>query len=113
MALPKPAISDRPLTLLVGAALIGLLAMIATVWWGVGGLASPIPWHVNPSGNVDVWASNTALWRIPFGVFMSLVIGLAVGVFLWKRDRFAARFVIASLCLAQIIAWVAVVDQLW
>jgi hypothetical protein len=44
---------------------------------------------------------------------MSLAIGLALGSYLWKRDRFAARFIIASMCVLQVLAWVAVVDQLW
>ena len=87
--------------------------MIAVVWSGVGDLESIVPWHLNASGDVDGWITKSGLWRIPFGVFMSLVIGLALGAFLWTRDRFAARFIITSMCVLQILAWVAVVDQLW
>jgi hypothetical protein len=113
VSIPRPAISDSALAAIVGAAALGLLLMIGVVWWGIGDLSDVIPWHLNASGDVDVWASNSALWRVPFGVFMSLVIGLVLGAFLWKRDRFAARFIVTSLCLVQVLAWVAVVDQLW
>lgn len=113
VSVPRPAISDSALAAIVGGAAVGLLFMIGVVWWGIGDLSEVIPWHLNASGDVDAWASNTALWRIPFGVFMSLVIGIVLGAFLWKRDRFAARFIVTSLCLVQVLAWVAVIDQLW
>lgn len=113
VSISRPAISDGPLTAIVGAAVIGLLVLAGVVWWGIGDLADVIPWHLNASGDVDVWASNSTLWRIPFGVFMSLAIGLAIGAVLWKRDRFAARFIVSSMCIVQVLAWVAVIDQLW
>ncbi len=109
----RPAISDTRLAVIVGVAALGLLGMIGVVWWGIGDLADVIPWHLNASGDVDGWVSNSALWRVPFGVFMSLVIGLVLGAFLWKRDRFAARFIVSSMCIVQVLAWVAVIDQLW
>lgn len=87
--------------------------MVGVVWYGVGDLDELIPWHLNASADVDQWASNSTLWRIPFGVFMALAIGLGIGAYLWKRDRFAARFILASMCLVQLLAWVAVIDQLW
>lgn len=109
----RPAISDVPVASIVGVALLGLLIMSGVIWWGIADLAEVIPWHLNASGDVDTWASNTTLWRIPFGVFMTLAIGLAIGGYLWKRDRFAARFIITSMCIVQLLAWVAVIDQLW
>jgi hypothetical protein len=113
IGIARPAISDRGMAGIVGAAVLGLLVMIGVVWYGIGDLSTPIPWHLNASGDVDEWVSRSGLWRVPFGVFMSLAIGLALGAFLWKRDRFAARFIIASMCVLQVLAWVAVVDQLW
>ena len=109
----RPAISDSTLAGIVGIAVLGLIGMIGVVWWGIGDLTGVIPWHLNASGDVDGWVSDSSLWRIPFGVFMSLAIGLVLGVFLWKRDRFAARFIVSSMCIVQVLAWVAVIDQLW
>jgi len=97
----------------VGAAFLGLLVMAGVVWWGIGDLNTTVPWHVNASGDVDLWISNSGLWRIPFGVLVSMIIAIIVGAYLWKRDRFAARFFVVSLCIVQVLAWVAVVDQLW
>lgn len=113
VSIPRPAISDTPVAAIVGAAVLGLLIMAGIIWYSLGGVASVIPWHLDAAGNVDRWASNDTLWRIPFGSFMALAIGLVLGWFLWKRDRFAARFLIVSMCLVQILAWVAVIDQLW
>ena len=113
ISVSRPAISDSALAAIVGVAVLGLIGMIGVVWWGMSDLTGAIPWHLNASGDVDAWVSDSALWRIPFGVFMSLVIGLVLGVFLWKRDRFAARFIVSSMCIVQVLAWVAVIDQLW
>jgi hypothetical protein len=113
VSIARPAISDTSIAGIVAAAVVSLLVMIGAVWYGMGDLADVIPWHLNASGDVDQWVSDSTLWRIPFGSFMALVIGVVVGFFLWKRDRFAARFIIASMCVVQVLAWVAVIDQLW
>lgn len=113
IAIPRPAISDSTIASVVGAAILSLLIMIGTVWYGLGNTPSIIPWHLDAAGNVDTWVTNGTLWRIPFGSLMALVTGLVIGSFLWKRDRFAARFMIVSMCLIQVLAWVAVIDQLW
>ncbi|HET9660071.1 MAG TPA: hypothetical protein VFP05_07040 [Thermomicrobiales bacterium] len=113
VSIARPAISDTGIAAIVGAAVVSLLVMIGAVWYGMGDLADVIPWHVNASGDVDRWVSSSTLWRIPFGSFMALAIGSVLGFFLWKRDRFAARFIISSMCVIQVLAWVAVIDQLW
>lgn len=113
VSIARPAISDTAIAGILAAAVVSLLAMIIAVWYGMGDVADVIPWHLNASGDVDQWVSNTTLWRLPFGSFMALVIGVVLGAFLWKRDRFAARFIITSMCVVQVLAWVAVIDQLW
>ncbi len=113
VSIARPAISDTGIASIVAAAALSLLVMIGAVWYGMGNLANTIPWHLNASGDVDRWVSDSTLWRIPFGSFMALVFGLIAGFYLWKRDRFAARFIIASMCVVQVLAWVAVIDQLW
>ncbi|MCO5221174.1 MAG: hypothetical protein M9947_06260 [Thermomicrobiales bacterium] len=109
----RPAIADGTLAAIAGAGVLGLLVLVGLVWWGVGDLDGLIPWHLNASGDVDHWVTNSTLWRIPFGVFVSMAFGLIAGFYLRKRDQFAARFILVSMCLVQIVAWVAVVDQLW
>ncbi len=113
VGIARPAISDSTLAAIVGLAALGLVVMAGVVWWGMNDLSDVIPWHLNASGDVDGWASNSTLWRVPFGALMSLVIGLVLGAYLWKRDRFAARFIVSSMCIVQVLAWVAVIDQLW
>lgn len=113
VSVPRPAISDTTIAAVVGVAILGLLVMAGVVWYGMGDLAPIIPWHLNSAGDVDRWVSSGTLWRLPFGSFMALAIGVVLGAFLWQRDRFAARFVIVSMCIVQVLAWVAVIDQLW
>jgi Domain of unknown function (DUF1648) len=113
IVIPRPALADTTVTAVVASALVGLLIMIATLAIGADDLPDVIPVHLNASGDPDHWGSTSTLWRIPFGVFMVIVIGIAIGAITWKRDRFAARFVIFGSCLIQIIAWVAVVDYIW
>ena len=113
VSVARPAISDGVIFGIICAALVSLIAMAIAVWYGLGDVADVLPWHLNASGDVDKWASDSALWRIPFGSLMALAIGLLLGAYLWKRDRFAARFIIASMCVVQVLAWVAVIDQLW
>jgi len=113
ISVPRPAISDTPIATIAGVAVLGLLVMAGVVWYGMGNLASIIPWHLNSAGDVDRWVSSGTLWRLPFGSFMALAIGIVLGAFLWQRDRFAARFIIVSMSIVQVLAWVAVIDQLW
>lgn len=113
VSVARPAISDGVIFGIICAALVSLIAMAIAVWYGLGDVADMLPWHLNASGDVDKWASDSALWRIPFGSLMALAIGLLLGAYLWKRDRFAARFIITSMCIVQVLAWVAVIDQLW
>lgn len=87
--------------------------MLASIAAGAGDLPEWLPIHLDASGNVDVWGTKATLWRIPLGALMALIMGLVVAAFLWKRDRFAARFAIVGTAIVQVLAWVALVDFIW
>ncbi len=87
--------------------------MIASIAAGAGDLPEWFPIHYDASGNVDRWGTQSVLWRIPFGAFMAMIMSLVIAAFLWKRDRFAARFAITGSAVVQVLAWVALIDFIW
>jgi hypothetical protein len=98
---------------MVVASLLSLVLMAATIAAGAGDLPDWFPIHLDASGDPDLWGTSDALWRIPFGVLIALVMSLVIAAFLWKRDRFAARTAIAGTALVQVLAWVALLDFVW
>jgi hypothetical protein len=113
VSVPRPAVNDN---VAVGAGLLALLSvvfMVATVAAGTGDLADWIPIHLDSAGNADRWGSPDVLWRLPFGAFMVFAMSAIVAILLWKRDRFASRFVLVGTALVQIVAWVALIDHIW
>lgn len=113
VSLPRPAVPDSMLAAVVGGSVVGLVLMAVALALRVGDLPSWIPIHLNASGDPDRWGSPNTLWRIPLAVAMCTIMSLVVAVLIWKRDAFAARFVVASSVLIQLLAWVAVIDALW
>ena len=97
----------------VALSLLSLVLMIATLLAQGGDLPSSFPIHLDASGNADRFGDSATLWRIPFGILMTMLMALVVAAILWKRDRFAARFVVAGTILAQVLAWVALADFLF
>jgi hypothetical protein len=97
----------------VALSLLSLVLMAASIAAGAGDLPDWFPIHLDASGDANSWGTSDVLWRIPFGVLMALIMSLAIAAVLWKRDRFAARLAIAGTALAQVLAWVALVDFVW
>jgi len=97
----------------IGASLLSLVFMVATIAAGAGDLPEWFPIHLNASGDADAWGTSDVLWRIPFGVLIATAMSVAIAAILWKRDRFAARFAISGAAIVQVLAWVALVDFIW
>ncbi len=113
IAVPKPALDDGLALGLVGLALLGIVLMIATIAAGAGDLPEWLPLHLDAAGNPSQWGTTDVLWRIPFASMMALLMSIGIAAVLWKRDRFAARFTIAGTLVVQLLAWVALIDQIW
>ncbi len=113
ISVPKPSIDDGAMVGFVAVSLLSLVLMIATLLAQSGDLPDSFPIHLDASGNADSFGDATTLWRIPFGILMAMLMSFVIAFFLWKRDRFAARFAVAGTILAQVIAWVALVDLLF
>ncbi len=111
--MPMPAINDGVVVAVVAAALLSIVFMIGSLAAGTSNLPSVFPIHFDSSGHADIWGNKATLWRIPLGALMGTIMSLVIAAFLWKRDRFAARFAIVGAAVLQIIAWVALVDFIW
>jgi len=89
------------------------MVMIAAIALGIGDLPEWIPIHIDASGDPDQFVTDSTLWIIPFGILMTIIMALVISAVLWKHDRFASRFALAGTAIAQVLAWVAVIDFLW
>lgn len=113
VSVPRPAINDGTVIGIATISLLSLVFMAATVAAGAGDLPEWFPIHLDASGDADSWGTSDVLWRIPFGVLMTVAMSVVIAVILWKRDRFAARMAMAGTALAQVLAWVALADFIW
>ncbi|CAN5758510.1 hypothetical protein BH23CHL5_BH23CHL5_12310 [soil metagenome] len=113
IAVPRPALNDGLALGLVGLSLLGIVLMIATIAAGAGDLPEWLPLHLDAAGDPSQWGNTDVLWRVPFGAMMALLMAIGIAAVLWKRDRFAARFTIAGTVVVQLLAWVALIDQIW
>jgi hypothetical protein len=79
----------------------------------IGNLPDIIPIHLDASGTPDLWGTRSTLWRVPLAATMILLINTATAIYIAGRDPFAARFLVGSALLAQVIAWIALFLLLW
>jgi hypothetical protein len=96
-----------------GFALLSLVFMAATVAGRKSSLPDWIPIHLNAEGEPDLWGTAATLWRIPLMAAMLTIMSAAVGWYLWKRDPFASRFMLASTVLIHALCWVALINLVW
>jgi Protein of unknown function (DUF1648) len=107
------AAQDRSVLGLLGVATGGILLMTLVLASRLGNLPDVLPIHLDASGAPDLWGTKTTLWRIPLAVTMITLINAVTAWYLTPRDPFAARFLIGSALLAQVIAWIALFLLLW
>lgn len=105
--------ADPTALLLLGVNLLSLLLMALLIGLRLGGVPSPTVLHLDAAGNADRWGPPGILWRLPLmTLFISLMFGVAAW-FLHPIDRFAARFALGAAAVAQLVAWVAVIQHLF
>jgi hypothetical protein len=107
------AAQDRSVLGLLGVATGGILLMTLVLASRLGNLPDVLPIHLDASGTPDLWGTKTTLWRIPLAATMITLINTVTAWYLTPRDPFAARFLVGSALLAQVIAWIALFLLLW
>jgi len=104
-------LADSTALTLLGLNLLGVVIMSLLVGLRLGGLPSPTVFGLDAAGNPDRWGPPGVLWRLPMMSFFITLLFLAVAWFAHPIDRFAARFALGAALVAQLIAWVAVIQH--
>ena len=107
----SPLVADSTALALLGVNLAGVVLMSLLVGLRIGGLPSPTVFALDAAGNPDRWGSPGVLWRLPLMSFVITLMFLGVAWFAHPIDRFAARFALGAALVAQLIAWVAVIQH--
>jgi hypothetical protein len=108
----SPLAADQPALILLGAGAVGILLMALVLGVRLGTIPSPTVLRLDVAGNPDRWGPPGVLWRLPLMTLAITLMALVVAWFLYPLDRFGARFALASAVVAQLIAWVAVIQHL-
>jgi hypothetical protein len=108
----SPLIADQTALLLLGINVVSVVVMALFVGIRVGAIPSPTVLRLDAAGNPALWGSPGVLWRLPLMSASLAIMFLAVAWFLHPLDRFAARFALGAAVVAQLIAWVAVIQHL-
>ncbi len=106
-------VSDQTALALLAANVAGVLLMALLLGVRLGSMPNPSVLHLDAAGNPDRWGSPGVLWRLPLMAFFLTVMFLAISWFLHPLDRFAARFALGAALIAQLVAWVAVLQHLF
>ncbi|MBA2596027.1 MAG: hypothetical protein H0V00_05305 [Chloroflexia bacterium] len=105
-------VTDQTVLLLLGINAASILVMALLLGVRLGALPSPAVLQLDAAGNPALWGAPGVLWRLPMMSFFITAIFVAVAWFVHPIDRFAARFALAAALLAQVVAWVAVIQHL-
>ncbi len=121
--LPRPSVppaltaaianQDSRLLLIIAGSALSLAAMAAVTAMGVDALDGWFPLHIDASGETTRWGSESALWRLPFGVAMLTLMNVLTAFLLGMRDRNVAWLFVGSLPLIHILGWIALILIAW
>ncbi len=99
--------ADRPS---VGLLLLGG-ALVATMLWFIlirfDAVPQTLPLHYNLSGRPDRIGTPREIFYFPLIAALITVANFALAWSVVRFDRFAARLLLGGTCLAQLVAWVA------
>jgi hypothetical protein len=107
------AAQDRTVLAAIGGSVFSLFMMVATVSSRSDSLPAWIPIHLNAAGDVDRWGTASTVWRLPLMTAMLTLATFVGALFVSRRDPFAARFLLVSVLLIHMLAWIGLVRILW
>ena len=105
-------VADQMALALVGINAASILVMVLLLVMRMSGIPSPTVLQLDAAGNPDLWGPPSVLWRLPLMSLFITILFLVVAWFLHPIDRFAARFALGAAMVAQLVAWVAVIQHL-
>ena len=108
----SPLAADQTALALLAIDVVSFLVMTLLLAVRMSGIPSPTVLRLDAAGNPDFWGPASVLWRLPLMSLFLTVMFLVVAWFIHPLDRFAARFALGAAIVAQLIAWVAVIQHL-
>jgi hypothetical protein len=108
----SPLAADQTALALLAIDIVSFLVMALLLGVRLSGIPSPTVLRLDAAGNPDFWGPASVLWRLPLMSLFLTVMFLVVAWFIHPLDRFAARFALGAAIVAQLIAWVAVIQHL-
>jgi hypothetical protein len=105
-------VADQRALALIGINAASVLVMALLLAVRMGGIPAPTVIRLDAAGNPDLWGLPSVLWRLPAMSLFITVMFLVVAWFLHPIDRFAARFALGAAIVAQLVAWIAVIQHL-
>jgi hypothetical protein len=105
-------VADQTALALVGINAASVLVMALLLAARTGSIPSPAVIRLDAAGNPDLWGPPSVLWRLPVMSLFITIMFLVVAWFLHPIDRFAARFALGAAFVAQLVAWVAVIQHM-
>jgi hypothetical protein len=106
-------VADQTAMVLLAINAVSVIIMVLILGVRLGSVPSPTVLHLDAAGNPDRWGPPSVLWRLPLMAFFITVMFSVVAWFLHPIDRFAARFALGAAAVAQLIAWVAVIQHVF
>ncbi len=105
-------VADQTALALIGINAASVLVMALLLAVRMGSIPSPVVMRLDAAGNPALWGPPSVLWRLPVMSLFITIMFLVIAWFLHPLDRFAARFALGAASVAQLVAWVAVIQHL-
>jgi hypothetical protein len=105
-------VADQTALALIGINAASVLVMALVLAVRMGSIPFPTVIRLDAAGNPDLWGPPSVLWRLPAMSLFITIMFLVIAWFLHPLDRFAARFALGAVIVAQLVAWVAVIQHL-
>ncbi len=106
----RPHVLNDPVALsFLGIAVLLNAVMVVFILVRYDSLPSSIALHWNVNGDPDRIGSPREIWVVPIITALVAIANLILAWSIETFDRFAARFLLASSCMVQVVAWVALI----
>lgn len=106
-------VGDPTALLLLALNVVSIVLMALILGIRLGAMPNPMVLHLDAAGNPNRWGPPSALWRLPLMSFFLTIMFLVVAWFLHPLDRFASRFALGAVLVAQLVAWGAILQHLF
>lgn len=106
-------VADPTAMLMLALSVVSIVLMALILGIRLGAMPNPMVLRLDAAGNPNRWGPPSTLWQLPLMSFFLTIMFLVIAWFLHPLDRFASRFALGSVLVAQLIAWAAILQHLF